>query len=113
MGAPCISTEHMHLKRLASGSHIHGNGLGDGLQSPSRQPVADYLIGRGRDDGHVVERGHRHVLAVALEGDVESSTGLRLEFLRFRAGGRMRLGQLFGNFFFSRVRVRPFFRVSP
>ena len=25
----------------------------------------------------------------------------------------VRLGQLFGNFFFSRVRVRPFFRVSP
>ena len=93
MGAPSISTEHMHLKRLASGSHIHGNGSGDGLQSPSRQPVADYLIGRGRDDGHVVERGHRHVLAVALEGDVEpairGAPAIRLRFVpSFSCGGR-------------------------
>ena len=30
----------------------------------------------------------RHVRAVALEGDVGSTLGLRFEFLRFRAGGR-------------------------
>ena len=73
--------------RLASGSHMGPLGV----VVSGREPIGRVFPGLQSPSRPVTEREcageHRHVRAVALEGDVYTNS-LRFEFLRFHPGGR-------------------------